>query len=67
MGIRIAMVTAIRMIMGMASFVRELVGGVLAVLYWIRPTVHLAPRLSPVAAYGRLLLLYAAALSAPST
>jgi hypothetical protein len=36
-------------------------------LYWIRPTAHLATRLSSGAAYGRRLPLYAATLSAPST
>jgi hypothetical protein len=35
-------------------------------LYGIMPTAYSAPRLSPVSAYGRRLLLYAAALSTPS-
>ncbi len=33
----------------------------------IKPTWHSAPRLSPAAASGRLLLLYAAALDATPT
>jgi hypothetical protein len=33
----------------------------------IRPARHSAPRLSPAPAYGRLLLLYAAALNATPT
>jgi hypothetical protein len=37
------------------------------VLYGSWPTVHSATRLSPVSAYGRLLLLYAASLNAPPT
>jgi hypothetical protein len=48
------------------SFARKLADGVLHVLYGSRPMAYSAPRLSPGAAYGRH-LLYAAALSTPST
>jgi hypothetical protein len=37
------------------------------IMYGSRPAAYSAPRLSPVPAYGRRLLLYAAALSTPST
>jgi hypothetical protein len=54
-----------------ASLVREQADGVLRgtrqVLYGSRPMAYSASRLSSVAAYGRLLPLYAAALSTPST
>jgi hypothetical protein len=51
---------------GLAAFVRDQVCGAV-ILYGIRPTAHLAPRLSPVSAYGRQLLLDAATLSALPT
>jgi hypothetical protein len=52
---------------GCFSFVLEQVGSATSVLYGSRPTVYSAPRLSSVAAYGRLLPLDAAALSTPPT